>query len=80
MRHACPVCGFLTLPARHDWEICAVCFWEDDLLDDGLGPSPANGGLTIALARANFAALGACDPATVSHVRPPRPEERPAAN
>ncbi|MFH5806190.1 CPCC family cysteine-rich protein [Alienimonas sp. DA493] len=80
MPFRCPVCDCRTLSARCDWEICPVCFWEDDVREDGRDPnavtSGANGGLTLARARENYAACGACDPAMVPHVRPPRPEER----
>ncbi|WP_442894120.1 CPCC family cysteine-rich protein [Bradyrhizobium sp. AZCC 1721] len=26
----CPCCGFPTLSERSAWEICCVCWWEDD--------------------------------------------------
>ena len=32
--YACPCCGFLTLPSRGGYDICPVCFWEDDGQDD----------------------------------------------
>ncbi|MFF1770133.1 CPCC family cysteine-rich protein [Streptomyces sp. NPDC058249] len=28
--YGCPCCGFLTLDERGSYEICPVCFWEDD--------------------------------------------------
>ena len=81
-RFACPCCGFLTLPVRGDYELCPVCFWEDD----GQGEEDAdemyggpNGSLTLTQARANFAAFGACEPRFIRSVRPPLPEERPDA-
>ena len=45
-----------------DWEICLVCFWEDDGLefsepDEESGPNH----ITLRQARANFAAFDACD-------------------
>ena len=30
----CPCCGSLTLPAGGQYELCPVCFWEDDGQDD----------------------------------------------
>jgi hypothetical protein len=53
MYYTCVVCGHKTLDSRHDWDICPVCFWEDDVLpESGDSQSPANGGLTIADAQA----------------------------
>jgi len=77
---ACPCCGSLTLPTRGDYELCPVCFWEDDGQDDHDadevrgGP---NGLLSLTQARANYAAFGACDRAFLHQVRSPTPQERP---
>ncbi len=30
----CLCCGYRTLPARGDYDICPVCFWEDELFID----------------------------------------------
>lgn len=30
----CPCCGFPTLSERSCWEICRICWWEDDGQDD----------------------------------------------
>lgn len=32
--NTCPSCGYPTLDERYAWEICAICFWEDDGQDD----------------------------------------------
>ncbi|MFF4227749.1 CPCC family cysteine-rich protein [Streptomyces sp. NPDC001820] len=32
--YLCPCCGFVTLGERGNYEICSVCFWEDDGQDD----------------------------------------------
>lgn len=29
-RFACPCCGCLTLDYRREYDICPVCYWEDD--------------------------------------------------
>ncbi|WP_198674015.1 CPCC family cysteine-rich protein [Chitinophaga alhagiae] len=26
----CPCCGYITLSERGGYEICPICFWEDD--------------------------------------------------
>lgn len=32
--NSCPACGYYTLEGRCSWEICQLCFWEDDGQDD----------------------------------------------
>lgn len=34
LSNTCPSCGFPTLGVRCSWEICLICFWEDDGQDD----------------------------------------------
>lgn len=34
LKNSCPVCGYLTLDERDSFDICAICFWEDDGIDD----------------------------------------------
>ena len=53
----CPCCGFRTLSERSSWEICNVCWWEDDGQDDPNadevwgGP---NARYSLSVARTNF--------------------------
>ncbi|WFE29842.1 CPCC family cysteine-rich protein [Solwaraspora sp. WMMD791] len=80
--HACPCCGYLTLAERGSYEICPVCFWEDDGQDEHDAARVRGGpnrGLSLLDARKNFATIGASDPRDLKHVRPPRPEEHPPA-
>lgn len=32
--NTCPACGYLTLSERCAWDICGICFWEDDGQDE----------------------------------------------
>jgi hypothetical protein len=77
-RERCPCCGFRTLRERGGYEICKVCFWEDDGQDeadaDELRGGP-NGDLSLSQARANYGAVGASDPRFVDRVRKPTLEE-----
>ena len=29
-KYKCPCCGYFTLDERGEYDICPVCFWEDD--------------------------------------------------
>ena len=75
----CPCCGYLTLFGRAGFEICQVCYWEDDGQDDHDaeevrgGP---NGDLSLAKARKNFKAFGASERKYCDSVRPPTENER----
>ena len=76
----CPCCFFKTLSERGAYEICAVCFWEDDGQDDDdadevLGGP--NGELSLMEARANYQTFCACRQHDLPHVRPPLPQEIP---
>ena len=78
--YACPCCGYLTLDQRGWYEICPVCFWEDDGQDshdaDRVRGGP-NRSLSLTQARENFAAYGASQERRLPLVRPPRDEEHP---
>jgi hypothetical protein len=78
--YSCPCCGYLTLGERGAYEICEVCFWEDDGQDDhdadAVRGGP-NGNLSLAQARRNFAAFGANRERDLPHVREPYPDEHP---
>ena len=70
-RHACPCCGYVTLPERGTSLICMVCFWEDDaFVGDRLDEQSVCNHMTLRQGRANFAAFGACDRKTLKHVLP----------
>ncbi|WP_399553019.1 CPCC family cysteine-rich protein [uncultured Leifsonia sp.] len=80
MTFPCPCCGYLTLddPRNGSYEICPVCFWENDAVQND-DPSFAGGANEPSLtrARANFRRFGAVEERLVPHVRPARPDETP---
>lgn len=55
---ACPCCEYRSLQVRGEYEICRVCFWEDDgmtELDRASGPNH----MTLREGRLNFRSFGA---------------------
>jgi hypothetical protein len=62
--YTCPCCGFLMLAARGQGEICDLCNWEDDGLDDpdAQSPSRANSPYTLQQAREAFRRYGVMYP------------------
>lgn len=76
--HCCPCCGYKTLDERGSYEICSVCFWEDDGQDDkdaNIMRGGPNSSLSLKQARANFQEFGACERKFIKDVRKPLPEE-----
>jgi hypothetical protein len=78
VKFACLCCGHQTLTEMPGgtYEICPVCFWEDDNVqaDD---PDFAGGANIPSLrqAQVNFQACGACEARLLKNVRPPRADE-----
>ena len=73
---ACPCCGCKTLSTRGQYDICPVCFWEDDPIAEKY-PDEAHGcnGVSLTEAQNNYKTVGACREDMVSHVREPRKDE-----
>lgn len=58
---ACPCCAFQTLTEQAGYDICLVCWWEDDGQDDPHADEVWGGPnyqYSLTAARANFAAHG----------------------
>ena len=74
---ACPCCGHATLTARGFYEICPVCFWEDDGQDNDDADLWHGGPNRVSLreGRVNFLRFGASIEADCESVRRPTAEE-----
>lgn len=75
-RYACPCCGYKTLPGRGDYDLCTVCFWEDDAdeLDDAVSLEGPNG-QTLAEGQRTYARYGTSVLHCINKVRPPASDE-----
>jgi len=58
----CDCCDYYTIPDGNDYEICPVCFWEQDTfgISEPDALSGANHGLSLREGRKNFLLFGAC--------------------
>lgn len=76
----CPCCGYLTFTAEDagHYDICDVCFWEDDPIQ-AEDPDFEGGANVPSLnqARASFAKYGAMERRFTGKVRKPLPGEIP---
>lgn len=77
-KNTCPCCGFMTMDAAPSgsYDICPVCFWEDDLVQFK-NPNHVGGANYISLKQAqqNFILFGACEMGMARNVRKPFPHE-----
>lgn len=80
IRTRCLCCGnYALIGTDTAYDICPVCFWENDVPEDESKFSGANN-MTLGQGRANYLAFGACDEKMLPHTRPPRREELPENN
>ena len=57
----CPCCGYRTIEDPCGWDICRVCWWQDDGQDNEDANEPyggANCELSLTEARINFLTIG----------------------
>ena len=72
----CPCCGYRTLTAEHHYEICPICFWEDDPIQfDCPGYRGGANHESLEEARQNYRTFGACCPDMLRFVRRPTVQE-----
>lgn len=80
MKYACPCCGYRTLESEPpgSYEICPVCWWEDDGVQFR-DPTLTGGANSLSLneARANYRRYGVTCAEGRGYVRPPQPGEFP---
>ncbi|CAI3950015.1 unnamed protein product [Commensalibacter communis] len=80
MTYPCVCCGFLTRtePSNGDYDICPICFWKDDPIQND--QPDADGGansITLHQARLNFKKFGASEQRFIKNVRAPDKTEYP---
>lgn len=65
----CPCCDYFTLSKRGEYDICPICFWEDDGLDiDQPDQYSGPNHKTLREGRKDFERYGACDSSMTKHV------------
>jgi hypothetical protein len=80
LQFPCNCCGFRTLlsPESGSYEVCPVCFWEDDPVQaEDLSFAGGANAISLAEARENYLQCGACEPRFSDQVRHARIGELP---
>ena len=75
--NTCPSCGYPTLDERNAWDICSICFWEDDPIQFE-EPDYEGGANRVSLiqARENFAEFGSCERDMIKNCRKPNRNDK----
>lgn len=63
--NACPCCGYETIDGRGNYDICTICWWEDDGQDNhdaNIARGGPNSILSLTRARLNFLQYGIFQP------------------
>ena len=71
-----PPCGFGPAPDAQSFEICKVCFWEDEMWEFDETAGGANR-VPLSVARRNFKEFGATEERFKTLTRAPLPSEHP---
>jgi len=72
-RTKCRCCGYLTFegsPQENAYDICPVCFWENDGCKSDEDYSEPNH-MTLGEAKQNYVKFGACDQQSAENTRSP---------
>lgn len=77
-KYKCPCCGYYTFENKPNglYDICPVCFWEDDLFayEDQDRVSDCNH-VSLNKAKQNYKEFGACCEKDIDFVRKPNDDE-----
>lgn len=75
VKYTCPCCGYRTLDSKREYDICPICFWEDDWwqMDNPYRGGGANH-VSLYKAQLNFQKFGVCEKEMLGNVRKPRDE------
>jgi len=72
MNFTCPCCGYRTLHNKGEYDICPICFWEDDYYQEQNKNSPDGANhISLLEGQINYRRFGACDNTCINHVRKP---------
>ncbi|CAM5233043.1 hypothetical protein GCM10010329_62660 [Streptomyces spiroverticillatus] len=71
----CPACGHRMFGEHGGYEICAVCFWEDDLAQLRWPWGGGANAVCLVEAQRNYQRFGAMEERFLSNVRPPAQDE-----
>jgi len=77
----CACCGYKTLDEKGNYEICPICFWEDDPVQEA-DPWFEGGANTPSLyaAQKNYKSFGAMEERHIPNIRPAKESDERDSN
>ena len=74
----CPACGYHTFEVVGDWDVCAVCGWNSDPVQEAIHDDPTGAnGISLNQARQNFITLGAISEEKLGDLNPDEKNKYP---
>lgn len=71
-KFTCPCCGYKALDEQFGWDICPICYWEDDPLQfDEVDLEGGANTVSLRQAQKNFVEFGSCEKNMLGCVRKP---------
>lgn len=75
-KYKCPCCGYYTLACEGMYDICPVCFWEDNNEVEDPNEYDECNRISLVEARKNYVEFGACKQEMKKYCRKPRESEK----
>lgn len=69
--YTCPCCGYKTLEEEHEYDICPICYWEDDWFQFKHVDETGANNVSLREAQRNYLKFGACEERVLEFVRRP---------
>ena len=80
VKEKCSCCGYYTLDEKDVYEICPVCFWEDNSETEDPDEYNECNRISLSEARKNYLSFGACKKEFRINVRRPKKSEKKCTN
>ena len=75
-KYTCPCCGYKTLQSEHEYDICPICFWEDDDIQfDDVDFAGGANDVSLRQAQKNYSEFSACQKDMIKYVRKPNKDD-----
>ncbi|MFT9847104.1 CPCC family cysteine-rich protein [Aneurinibacillus sp. REN35] len=75
-KNTCPCCGYNTMDTDGDYDICPICFWEDDPFQKENEYDLGANQIPLIEAQQNYIQYGACEKEFIKNVRKPDVQDR----